>query len=117
MGWRWGTPQKRHGTGGSIMGWRWGIPMLTNRHLFCRLKDFYHLHSEGMGKVLISQVCVCPHLGVSHTALEGVPHLWMGGVPSTLDGGGTLGYSLIELDGYPPLTWMVVTGISMFFQK
>ena len=24
MGWRWGTPQKGHGTSGSVMGWRLG---------------------------------------------------------------------------------------------
>ena len=26
MGWRWGTPQKGHGTSGSIMEWRWCNP-------------------------------------------------------------------------------------------
>ena len=28
----WGTPQKGHGTSGSIMGWRWGTPIDVDRH-------------------------------------------------------------------------------------
>ena len=45
--------------------------------------NYYHPHSEGIGKVLFSQVSVCPHLGggVTHLADRGYPFLLDWGVP------------------------------------
>ena len=53
-----------------------------------KIKNLYRPHSEGMGRVMFSQVSVCSHFGGGVPTLDrGVPTLDGGGVP-TLDGGG-----------------------------
>ena len=83
---------------------------------------YYRTHSEGMGKVLFSQVSVCKHLrGVPHPSWgypswPGVPHLSqpVGGTPPWPAGGGVphlghygvpparMGYPTVARMGYPP---------------
>ena len=64
-------------------------------------------HSEGMGKVLFSQVSVCSHFGVGgvghvHLADRGVPLFFPTGVTLILpDGGG--GYPILPNRGVPHL--------------
>ena len=57
---------------------------------------YYRPHSEGMVKVLFSQVSICPHL-------EGGTSIWlMGGGTPILPNGDTLSF-LTEGEGYPIL--------------